>query len=160
MSKFCDPYSQISSCSTANLSDLVKKHFCRDLAIIVRTDVWEIDLISQNAPKTRRLALNWELPELQMLEIHLHESYWCWLRIHIGFFLRFLLSAAFFCVLYFFWAWNVMRKFVRENCSVYTEFILSNCISFLTIKRKGRVIALCSFYLISVISQLVVLVRN
>lgn len=33
----------------------------------------------------------------------------------------FAVCSLFFCVLYFFWAWNVMCKFVRENCSVYTE---------------------------------------
>lgn len=60
--KFCDPYSQNSFCSTANLLILVGKHYYRDLAVTVRTDIWEIDLTPktlQRPPDLLKLGTAW-----------------------------------------------------------------------------------------------------
>lgn len=59
----------------------------------------------KNPPKTTRFALNLEQPEFQMLELHFHGSSirwtnWCWLRIHIGFFLRFAVYSPLFYALF------------------------------------------------------------
>lgn len=138
--KFCDPYSQNSFCSTANLLILVGKHYYRDLAVTVRTDIWEIDLTPktlQRPPDLLKLGTGW-IPDSGITSSWKQHKikHWSRLRIHIGFFLRFFVYSL-LCVLYFFWAWNLMYKFSRE------KFTLSNCIFFLTIKRKN--IALCSF---------------